>query len=502
MLYGKQFDATQRDIQLWNVEKQSAERILHEFLKRSFELIDPDSFIDGDHLKVICEHLQAVSAGQITRLLINIPPRTMKSLATAVIWPAWIWAQPPKGRNLPYTPLAGPHVRFIAASYDSDLSMRDNVKMRNLIRSQWYQDFWAHRFRIVSDQDVKSRFNNTAGGFRQSTSVRGMATGEGADIIIVDDAHNVKTSESAAVRDDTVRWYQEVLPTRLNDRVHGAIVTVGQRVHEADVSGYILSRWKELGYVVLCLPALFESDHPQKSIHDWRTKDGQPLWPERPGFDRKGIDELALELGSYAAAAQLQQRPAPRGGGMFRKDWFTVVDALPAERRRVRAWDLASSEAIAGYNLNPDGTAGVLMSRDRAGYFYIEDVVTLKGSPQAVERTILNTASLDGAKTAIRLPQDPGQAGKAQAQYLTRQLAGYTVKSLPVTGAKETRASPFAAQAEAGNVRILRADWNTLYLDELAVFPSGRHDDQVDASSDAFNELSGPIRTHGIRTLW
>jgi predicted phage terminase large subunit-like protein len=212
------------------------------------------------------------------------------------------------------------------------------------------------------------------------------------------------------------------------------------------------------------------------------------LWPERSGFDRASIESLGVELGEYARAAQLQQRPAPRGGGLFKTAWFSVVDALPAQRRKVRAWDLASTQA--GYHTDPDSTAGVLMSRDKAGFYYVEDLVHFKGSPQEVEQAILNTASLDGVGTSIRLPQDPGQAGKAQASYLTRQLSGYTVQAVPVTGAKETRAQPFASQAEAGNVRMLRADWNHTYLADI-----------VDASSDAFNALTN-VRSHAVKTLW
>jgi predicted phage terminase large subunit-like protein len=395
-------------------------------------------------------------------------------------------------------PLRGPHVRFIAASYDGTLSMRDNVKMRNLIRSHWYQTLWGDRFQISPDQDVKTRFNNDIGGFRQSTSVSGLATGEGADILIIDDPHNVKTAESVTVRDETVRWFGEVLPTRLNDRKNSAIVVIMQRVHEADISGYILSR--ELGYDHVCLPALYESDHPHKCVYDWRKVDGEPLWPARSGFDKEGIEQLSKELGSYAASAQLQQRPVPRSGGLFKREWFSVVDALPADRTRVRAWDLAATEA--GYRIDPDKTAGVLISKDKAGFYYVEDVQTVRGTPQTVERMIVNTATLDGRKTRIRIPRDPGQAGVAQVSYLTRQLAGYMVKALPVTGAKETRAAPFAAQCEAGNVRLVRASWNAEFLDELCTFPSGRFDDIVDAASDAFNELATPAQIATVRQLW
>jgi predicted phage terminase large subunit-like protein len=151
--------------------------------------------------------------------------------------------------------------------------------------------------------------------------------------------------------------------------------------------------------------------------------------------------------------------------------------------------------------LDPDYTVGVLMSRDKTGFFYIEDVVRIRGSAHEVERLIKNTALLDGKHVRIRIPQDPGQAGKAQAAYLVRQLAGYTVKAVSPSGAKETRAAPFAAQAEAGNVKLLQAPWNRQFLDELCVFPAGAHDDVVDAASDAFAELVEPERKALIRDM-
>jgi predicted phage terminase large subunit-like protein len=472
----------------------------HAFVVEAWPHVDPDPFIDGPHIKVLCSVLERVTRGELTRVLVNIPPRSSKSLLISVLWPAWCWAQPPKfyPDGKPH-PLSGPRARFISASYDEGLSTRDNLKMRNLILSPWYRRMFPH---VVLDayQGEKTRYNTTAGGFRQSTSVRGMATGEGGDALIIDDPNNVKQAESPQVRDETNRWFREVLPSRLNNRDRGAIITVMQRVHERDVAGYILS--SGLPYEHVCLPALYEPDHPYVCKYDWRTEAGQPLWPDRPGFDVAGIEQLALEMGSYAAAGQLQQRPAPRGGGMFKEHWFPTVDAMPAKRVKVRAWDLAAT--VQKYGTDPDWTVGVLMSRDEAGFFTIEDVIRLRGGPAEVERAIRNTALLDGKDVRIRLPQDPGQAGKAQAGYLIRTLAGFNARAVPPTGSKETRAGPFAAQAEAGNVRLLRAPWNRIFLDEMTMFPAAAHDDQVDAATDAFNELaSGPAKRAGsVEIRW
>ncbi|WP_373087064.1 phage terminase large subunit [Sneathiella sp.] len=178
----------------------------------------------------------------------------------------------------------------------------------------------------------------------------------------------------------------------------------------------------------------------------------------------------------------------PSGGQYFRRSWFPVVAAAPAEARRVRGWDLAASHAQTGAIV--DWTAGVRLACDRQGLFYVEQVERFQGSPNQVEQAIRNLALSDGGQVSIALPQDPGQAGKAQTQALVRLLAGFRVRSQPVTGSKIVRAMPFSAQAEAGNVRLVSGPWNAAFLAELENFPAGRHDDQVDAVCEAFNALT------------
>ena len=194
---------------------------------------------------------------------------------------------------------------------------------------------------------------------------------------------------------------------------------------------------------------------------------------------------------AYTFAGQYQQRPAPREGGNFQRRWFgEPVGAAPADAKRVRGWDLAASAA------KGDWTAGVLMARDKAGIFYVEHVERFRGSAHDVEQAIRNTAWQDGKQVHIRLPQDPGQAGKGQAEYLIRALAGWTVTAERETGSKETRASPFASQCEAGNVKLVAGPWNAAFLAELENFPMGAHDDQVDAAAGAFERLvtmKGPM---------
>jgi len=191
----------------------------------------------------------------------------------------------------------------------------------------------------------------------------------------------------------------------------------------------------------------------------------------------------------------------PAAGNFFKKEFFGVVDTLPAARSIVRYWDRAGSEKKEDGSNNPDWTVGVKMSRDRLGIFYIEDVVRFQGSPLSVETAIQNTASQDGRAVHIGIEQDPGQAGKAEAEYQIRNLAGYRATAFPVTKDKPTRAGPFSSQAEAGNVKVLRAPWNRDFFIELENFPEGDHDDQVDASSGAFMMLAS--QSHGnVASAW
>lgn len=228
--------------------------------------------------EAICEHLEAITKGQLTRLLINVPPGTMKSLLTNVLWPAWEWGP----RNMPY-------LRYVSAAYAHSLTVRDNRRCRLLIQSDVYQKLWGHRFSLVGDQNAKEKYENDARGFRIATSVSGTATGERGDRFIVDDPHNVKEAESDVKREDAVFWFTEVVPTRVNDLEKSACVIIMQRVHEGDVSGHILAHNKSLGYEVLTVPMEFESARKCVTGIGWsdpRTVEGELMAPER--FSAKG----------------------------------------------------------------------------------------------------------------------------------------------------------------------------------------------------------------------
>lgn len=458
---------------------------LHGFVREAWHVLEPRTkFVDGWFVKALCDHLEGVTRGDFRYLLINVPPGFSKSLIVSVFWPAWEWG-----------PKAMPELRYLATSYSQDNVTRDNLKMRDLVESDWYQDLWGEQVVLSRNQNAKLKFNNTKTGSREGRPFGSMTGGRG-DRTIIDDPHSTKTAESDAERKEAVKLFRESIWTRVNSagvedaegNVGSALVVIMQRLHMNDVAGTILSLG--LPFVHLNLPMEFESSARCRTpiFVDPRTYEGELLFPER--FDRAAVDMMKRVLGPYAVAGQLQQRPAPREGGLFKVAKIDVLDALPAGTwRRVRAWDLAATREKPGSD--PDWTVGVLMARNpETGQVIIENVVRFRGSANDVKKMMRNTANRDGYRVAIRIPQDPGQAGKAQANDLITLLSGYIVKAVQPTGDKVTRATPLSSQVDADNVALIAGHWVEDYLAEIGSFPAGSHDDQVDASADAFNELA------------
>ena len=204
--------------------------------RSAWRYIDSSPFTPGWPIEAVAEHLQAVADGDIKRLIINIPPRCAKSTLTSVAFPAWTWCQPWT------SPTSGPGVQFLHASYAQQLSLRDSVKCRRLIESPWYQSLWGDRFKLTSDQNTKTRFDNDRNGSRLSTSVGSALTGEGGSIIVVDDPNAAQEAHSEATIASTIEWWDSALSTRLNDPKTGAFVVIQQRLSEEDLTGHIMSK--------------------------------------------------------------------------------------------------------------------------------------------------------------------------------------------------------------------------------------------------------------------
>jgi predicted phage terminase large subunit-like protein len=478
----------QRPGLLIEIDAERAVRSLLEFVHQAWIIVEPSTpFVPGFHIDAIIEHLEAVTRGQIRNLLINVPPRHMKSLLVSVFWPAWEW-------------IGHPERRWLYSSYAASLSIRDSVKFRRLIESPWYQSRWGDRFSLTSDQNTKVRVDNSRSGYRIATSVGGSATGEGGDRIICDDPHNVQEVESDSVRKGTLDWWDVVMSTRVNDPKTSAMVVVMQRCHQQDLSGHLLEQG---GFEHLCLPAEYEGSTRKTSIgfSDPRKEMGELLWKERYGTQE--IEDLKRRLGSYAAAGQLQQRPSPLGGGIFKRHWWRyfqpqganlppVVVSLPDGTlmsipainapsyvdEQIQSWDCSFKDLDTS-----DYVVGQAWARSGSIYLLGHQIRARMDCPATIKA--IRELSQRWPGTLAKRIEDKAN-GSAVIQMLQHEIPGI----LPVNpeGGKVARAMAVSPLIEAGNVYLphpLYAPWVNDFIEECAAFPNGAHDDQVDAMTQA-----------------
>jgi predicted phage terminase large subunit-like protein len=394
--------------------------------------------------------------------MILMPPGSAKSTYASVIYPAWWFTQHPRSS-------------IISASHSLGLAEHFSRRVRRLITDK--HPFLG--FAVTPDHRAIDSWATTNGGEYLSVGVRGAVAGRRADLIIIDDP--LKSQAEAASqrhRDHIWEWYKSDITTRL--KPGGKVVLIMTRWHTEDLGGQLLAHASE-NWRVIRLPALAESEDPLG------RPPGMPLWPEWE--DHASLMRKRNLIGERAWSALFQQTPLPSVGMLFSVD--RVVVAMQSDHQAeatVRAWDLAATDDN-GRN-DPDWTVGIKLTRLGNGRFLIQDVARIRGTPHQVEGLIVRTAEKDGTKVAVAIPEDPGQAGKSQLSYLTRQLAGYHVISSRETGSKSTRAMPLASQVEAGNFSMVSADWNRTLLDEMRDFPWGKKDDQVDALVRAFTTLT------------
>ena len=290
------------------VDKALCGKSLANFVRLAWHVVEPGQpYVHGWHIDFICAHLEAITNelrlddGSIyNRLLINIPPGTMKSLLTNVFWPAWEWG--PKNK---------PHLRYVCAAHKvENLSARDSRRMRLLITSEWYQQRWGASVNLAADQNEKLNFQNTAGGFRIATAINSL-TGIRGDRVIIDDPHSVDSAASEAMRESETTTFLEAIPTRLNDPIKSSIVVIMQRLHQEDVSGVIIE--KELGYDHIMLPMRYDPLRaaPTKlGLEDPRSEESELLFPQR--FPKHVVDRDENAMGPYATAGQHQQEQIGR----------------------------------------------------------------------------------------------------------------------------------------------------------------------------------------------
>jgi predicted phage terminase large subunit-like protein len=299
-------------------------------------------------------------------------------------------------------------------------------------------------------------------------------TGQGFDLLIIDDpVKSREEAESETFRDKVWDWFRDDLYTRCEPGA--AIIVIMTRWHEDDLVGRILASEDAGEWTVINLPAIAEEDDPIG------REVGEALCPAR--FDVSALEQIRRVLGGYSFDALYQGRPSAKAGSFFKVGMLEIVDAAPVNLRVCRAWDVAATENDGDY------TAGVQIGTGDDGYFYVTDVVRGQWSTDNRNRTMRQSAETDGTQCSVRVPQDAGAAGVDAARMYVRLLQGFRVETVRPTGDKATRAEPFSAQFNAGNVRLVRGAWNRAYIEELRAFPQGKYDDQVDASSDAFNAL-------------
>src|SRR5262245_5418231 len=344
------------------------------FIREAWHVIEPGKpYVHGWHMDAIADHLTAVHDRQILRLLMNVPPGTMKSLSSSVFFPAWEWG-----------PLASPWPRYFPASYGERFVTRDSRRMRDLILSDWYQERWPE---VTLTRFGETSFENTAKGWREGVPFKSLTGGRGTRVI-VDDPHSTEQAESDADRETAARIWHESVPSRLDNPVTDAIIVMMQRLHADDISGIIIREQLD-DYVHLMLPMRFEADRKcmtvvngVKFFEDPRTKEGELLFEGR--FPASVVDRDERVMGSYAVAGQHQQRPTVGEGGLFKRHWFNTIEAVPLGTRWVRYWDIAATEEqLSG---DPAWTVGVKLGRAPDGSYIIGDVIRQRLEGPAVRK--------------------------------------------------------------------------------------------------------------------
>jgi len=451
------------------IEREYCRQSLAHFAKRAWQVLEPATPLRwGWALDAICEHLEAVSAGDIKRLLMNVPPGSMKSLLTGVIWPAWEWG-----------PRRQQALRYLGTAHAAHLAVRDNLKCRRLIQSKWYQDHWP--VILTSDQNAKTKFENDKTGFREAMAFEGM-TGSRGDRVIIDDPHSVADANSTAKLDAGVLTFREALPSRVNND-QSAIVIIMQRLNEGDVSAVAM----DLGYDHLCIPMRYELTNRKPTKIGWtdpRTIDGDLMFPER--FSEQQVQELEASLGTYAVAGQLQQRPAPRGGGILKTAWIKYWSVLPPLE-----WRIIYADTAMKVEEENDWSVFECWGRSVSGQAVLIDLIRGKWeAPELMTQARafwLKHKAIAGAPLRAMKVEDKA-SGTGLIQQLRRE--GVPIIPIPRSRDKVSRAHDGAPFMESGNVLLPEtAPWLSDLLSEIASFPSGAHDDQIDPMLDAIRDV-------------
>jgi predicted phage terminase large subunit-like protein len=476
-------------------QRRESLRSLHVFMQRYWHIVEPGTeFVDNWHIHAICQHLEAVTRGEIKRLVINVPFRMAKSTIVSVMWPAWVWAQ-------------NPSHQWLCGSYAEKLALRDNLKMRRLIMSPMYQREFGDVFRLTSDQNTKLRFENNRAGYRIAFGTLSGVMGDGGNTLLLDDPHDRRSANSDAEREDAITTYDEALVSRLNQPSKDSIVIIMQRLHHLDLSGHVL---KEPGWVHLMIPMEFESARRCITSLGWRdprTEEGELMFPAR--FPRATVESLKVTLGSYGSAGQLQQRPSPDGGGILQTkhlQLWPVNKPIPIIQYVVQSYDTAYTEKTQN-----DPTActvwGIFMMVPEGGkkmksYAMLMDAWTEHlAYPQLRPKIIKDWNQQYGGnkKDILNHPRKPDIVlieEKGSGQTLIQDLRQARVPVVaynPGRASKVTRANLAAPLLETNVFYVLESTkepgqpvrWARPLILQMEQFPAGENDDLVDTFTQA-----------------
>jgi predicted phage terminase large subunit-like protein len=429
------------------------------------------------HCEKLADILEGVISGDVKRLMIYEPPRHGKSEQVSRLFTAYYLRRFPE--------------RWVGLnSYSAELSYSLSRASRNFYRGEGVE--------LSPEAQATKQWETGKGGGLWAAGVGGSITGKGFHLGVIDDPlKNAEDAASETIRTKQRDWYDSTFYTRAEP--DAAIILIQTRWHEADLAGYLLDKEYEEpeGWHIIDFAALREDAPIQVYLNGELTalpdtctlepddrKLGKALCPER--YDEEALQKIRGHIGSYYFTALYQQRPRPREGNVFKREWFEFVDTVPEKGTTVRYWDKAATEGAG------DWTAGVKMRRVDSTY-YVLDVRRGQWAPGKRDGNIVQTANEDGKQVRQRTEQEPGASGKDAALAFVTMLQGYSAGATSVTGDKLIRAEPLASQAEAGNVKIVRGTWNRVFLDELTAFDKGKHDDQVDGASGAFNFLAKSV---------
>jgi len=426
------------------------------FIRKVLGTVDPGAcYQQSKHINLIAEYLEAARRGKVTRLIINLPPRSLKSICVSVAWPAWLLGHEPRSR-------------IIAASYSAPLALKHSLDCRLVMQSPWYRELFPDAV-LARDQNEKQKFVTTQRGYRFATSVGGSLTGEGGNYLIIDDPLNAEQAMHAHHRDHVNRWFDHTFASRLDDKKKGVIVLVMQRLHVRDLSGYLLEKG---GWQHVCLPAVapgfMRLDYGRVK---YARREGSILHPERE--DAALIERAKIELGSAAFAAQYQQQPQPESGAMVRPWWLVRYEKAPlAFERVVQSWDTAIKSG------EQHDASVCLTFGELEGRSYLVDACCARVEYPELRRLFMHLASRWQPQAILIEDRASGQ------QLLQDMRREGTLPLIPCQSRhdKITRFAAISAMIEAGRLLLpVQASWLADFEAELFSFPAGRHDDHVDA---------------------